>query len=56
MKFTAHLEYIFHITCDQCKFYWTQAVMQKGFDISKKPHFCPNCGRKNFIELQEEIK
>ena len=33
MSFTAHLEYIFHITCSNCKFYFTYAVMQKKFKI-----------------------
>ena len=33
MSFTAHLEYLFHITCSECKYYWTYAAMQKNFNI-----------------------
>ena len=56
MVFSAHLEYIFHITCDECKYYWSHAVMQKDFDISKREYFCPNCGCKKMIKLQDEIE
>ena len=54
MTFTAHLEYLFHITCANCKFYWTYASMQKQFDIEKGYFYCPKCGQKNRIELQGE--
>ncbi|MEO1798341.1 MAG: hypothetical protein AAFR53_15225 [Pseudomonadota bacterium] len=56
MGFTAHLEYLFHITCSECGFYWTYAAMEKGFDISKRSYTCPNCGHKGRIALQDEVK
>ena len=55
MTFNAHLEYLFHITCGECKFYWTYASMDKAFDITKKQYFCPNCGSKNVVKLEEEL-
>ncbi len=55
MVFIGHLEYIFHITCDNCKFYWTYATMSKSFDIEKRSYYCPNCGSKNKIQLQDEV-
>ena len=55
MAFAAHLEYLFHITCDSCKYYWTYASMTKSFNIEKKSYHCPNCGKKSKITLQDEI-
>ena len=55
MSFTAHLEYLFHITCSECKFYWTYAAMQKNFNIEKKDYHCPNCGHKGKINLEDEV-
>ncbi len=55
MGFVAHLEYIFHITCSNCNYYWTYASMEKSFTIEKKSYYCPNCGEKGKIVLQNEI-
>ena len=55
MSFTAHLEYLFHITCSECKYYWTYAAMQKNFNIEKRQYHCPNCGHKGKIKLEAEI-
>jgi len=56
MLSSAHLEYIYHITCQNCKFYWTYAVMDKKFNIEKNDYHCPNCGIKTKIKLEGEIK
>ncbi|MEM6276397.1 MAG: hypothetical protein AAF714_05565 [Pseudomonadota bacterium] len=53
--FSAHREYLFHITCRECGFYWTYASMESGFDIEKRGYSCPNCGHKGRIELQDEV-
>ena len=55
MSFSAHLEYLFHITYSECQFYWTYASMEKRFDIEKKDFHCPNCGRKNPVKLEDEV-
>ena len=55
MSFSAHLEYLFHITCSECKFYWTYASMEKSFDIEKRNFYCPNCGQKNRINIEAEV-
>ncbi len=55
MSFTAHVEYLYHITCKTCGFYWTYASMEKNFDISKREYTCPNCAEKGKIELQAEL-
>ena len=55
MSFSAHLEYLFHITCSDCKFYWTYASMEKNFYIEKKTFYCPNCGQKNRINMEAEV-
>jgi Zn finger protein HypA/HybF involved in hydrogenase expression len=55
MTFVGHLEYIFHITCSECKFYWTYATMEKSYNIEKREYYCPNCGIKKYIILQNEI-
>ena len=53
--FTAHVEYIYHITCKQCKCYFTYAVMQKNFKIDKTKWYCPTCGTQGTIKIEEEI-
>ena len=55
MAFVAHLEYLFHITCDNCKYYWTYASMKKSYNIEKKSYHCPNCGERGKVILQDEI-
>ncbi len=54
-SFSAHLEYIFHITCNHCKCYFSYAVMQKKFRIDRGQWFCPKCGAKGSVKLEEEI-
>ena len=53
MTFRAHLEYIHHITCDKCKHYWTYATMDPKFDISRGEWFCPLCGTKGAVHLED---
>ena len=55
MTFSAHLEYLFHLTCGDCKFYWTYASMDKLFDITKNQYNCPNCGSKSTVKLELEL-
>ncbi|MEM7438594.1 MAG: hypothetical protein AAF393_03275 [Pseudomonadota bacterium] len=55
MSFTAHVEYLFHITCENCKFYWTYASMQKDFDMGKRAYTCPNCGEKGNVKVADEV-
>jgi len=55
MSFSAHLEYIFHITCIRCKCYFTYAVMKKNFQIDRGHWYCPKCGNKGHIKVEEEI-
>jgi len=43
MTFRSHLEYINHITCSDCKHYWTHSTMDPNFQISSGEWFCPNC-------------
>ena len=56
MSFYAHIEYLFHITCSDCKFYWTYASMEKNFITKKRDFHSPNCGQKNRIRLEDDIK
>ena len=55
MSFSYQLEYIFHITCKNCKFYWTYATMEKNLNIKKLPFFCPNCGEKGVSTSENEL-
>ena len=55
MSFKAHLEYIYHITCNHCKGYFTYAVMKKKFKIDRGKYWCPKCGQSGKIELQDEV-
>lgn len=54
MMFKAHCEYIWHITCNKCSFYWTMAVMKKGFKPDRGDYSCPMCHHKGRIEVDEE--
>lgn len=53
MAFKSHLEYIHHITCEKCKHYWTHATMDSKFDISRGEWFCPLCGTKGVVHLED---
>lgn len=55
VSFTAHLEYLFHITCTECSFYWTYASMSKDFSIESRTYSCPSCGSKGKIALGDEV-
>ncbi len=55
MNFSCHLEFIFHLTCKSCKFYWTYATMEKNFQIEKFKFFCPNCGEKGTINYEGKL-
>ena len=55
MTFSAHLEYIFHITWQSCKCYFTYAVMQKKFRMDRGEWFCPRCGQKGSVKVEEEV-
>ena len=49
MAFRSHLEYINHITCQDCNYYWTYATMDPKFQISRGEWFCPNCGSRGAV-------
>ncbi|MEM1234397.1 MAG: hypothetical protein AAGH70_09740 [Pseudomonadota bacterium] len=53
--FSAHLEYLYHITCKECGFYWTYASMERGFDMGRRAYTCPSCGHKGRIDLQDAV-
>ena len=52
--FKAHLEYIYHITCDSCKAYFTYATMNKKECIDRGHWYCPRCGVKGSVKVEEE--
>ena len=53
MAFESHLEYINHITCQICKYYWTHATMDPKFEISRGEYHCPCCGRKGAVHQED---
>ena len=53
--FKAHLEYIYHITCQSCKSYFTYATMNKKECIDRGHWYCPRCGLKGVIEIEPSI-
>ncbi len=54
LMFKAHLEYIYHITCSQCKAYFTYATMNDKECIDRGHWFCPRCGVKGSVKVEEE--
>ncbi|MEM1236664.1 MAG: hypothetical protein AAGI10_06825 [Pseudomonadota bacterium] len=54
-SFSAHVEYLFHITCEECGFYWTYASMDKDFDIEGGSYSCPLCAQKGGVKLRDVI-
>ena len=55
MSFSVHLEYIFHITFQQCKCYFTYAVMERKCKIDRGQWCCPKCGAKGSVKIEEEV-
>lgn len=55
MNFSYQIEYIYHLTCKNCKFYWTYATMEQNFKIEKLNFFCPNCGVKGISIHEKEL-
>ena len=53
MAFRSHLEYINHITCQDCNHYWTYATMDPKFQIDRGEWFCPNCGSKGAVHPED---
>ena len=53
MTFRSHLEYINHITCSDCKHYWTHSTMDPNFQISSGEWFCPNCESRGMVESED---
>ena len=53
--FKAHLEYIYHITCSKCKAYFTYATMNKKECIDRGSWYCPRCGEKGSIKVEEDV-
>lgn len=53
VNFKAHLEYIYHITCEVCKNYFTYATMEEKFPIDKGIWYCPKCGEKGLVKLKD---
>ena len=41
--FIAQKEILWHLTCTQCKFYWTYPTMEQKFHIDKGTWCCPKC-------------
>ena len=54
LMFKAHLEYIYHITCSKCKAYFTYATMNEKECIDRGHWYCPRCGVKGSVKVEEE--
>ena len=53
--FQAHLEYIYHIICSKCKAYFTYATMNKNECIDSGVWYCPRCGAKGSVKIEDQI-
>lgn len=49
----AQKEIIWHLTCNNCKFYWTMATMDDKFCINRGEYYCPCCGSKQRAKEDE---
>ena len=49
----AQKEIIWHLTCNNCKFYWTMATMDDKFCINRGEYYCPCCGGKQRAKEDE---
>ena len=45
-------ETIWHLTCGNCRYYWTYPTMDAGEDVVGKALHCPLCGKR--AEVAEE--
>ena len=55
MTFSAHIEYIYHITCNVCKSYFTYATMNKRECVDRGHWYCPRCGQKGSVKVEDEV-
>lgn len=53
--FHALKEIIWHITCPQCKFYFTYPTMENKYDPENGKWICPKCGHKDHAKIIDGV-
>lgn len=51
--FRSQKEIIHHITCTKCKYYFTFPTMSVRYDIERGQLYCPNCGEKGSVKIDD---
>jgi len=54
--FNAVKEIIWHLTCTQCKGWFTFATMEDKYCIERTTFHCPHCGKKGRADTLEVDK
>ena len=54
--FNAVKEIIWHLTCAQCKGWFTFATMEEKYCIERTTFYCPHCGHKGRTEINSLIQ
>ena len=52
----ASRETLWHLTCGNCRYYWTYPTMDSAEPIEGKPLHCPLCGTKAAVEEDSGTK
>jgi len=48
--FRTQKETIWHITCNNCSFYWTMPTMEEKLPMQDREFTCPVCAKKGKVE------
>jgi len=48
--FKTQKETIWHITCNNCSFYWTMPTMEEKLPMQDREFTCPVCAKKGKVE------
>jgi len=48
--FRTQKETIWHITCNNCSFYWTMPTMEEKLKMDDRQFTCPVCSKKGKVE------
>jgi len=54
--FQAHKEIIWHITCEECKYYFSHATMMENEKIDRRDLHCPSCGKKQPVIVYKDLE
>lgn len=49
-------ELLYHLTCGDCKNWWSYATFETNYELANKAMSCPHCGSRAKIQLKNKNK